>query len=271
MDEFIDYVDEIEEEYVEFEANIGRIRAFAVKAHGSQKDKNGLPYATHLDAVARNTVKLFGFDPTLVITAYLHDVVEDTKYSQDDIDATFPAEISDAIYAITKVSGKPNHEYIGEVAKEEVAAKVKLADLMHNTQPDRLAKLPESQQRRLKKKYFPAIYRLCKAVGIEPWVSHDEAVAAIHADSTLATKREITVGSLMKGDRFQFVENGDLFNVEKVSSAISGPGYTSRDVTMAGGDTLRIKAALKVILHPRIVTANILSKQVADYMGEAQS
>lgn len=272
MDEVADFdnSDFEDEDFYEygFSGLMGRVRAFAIKAHGSQKDKSGLPYVTHLDAVAVNTVRLFGFDPSLILTAYLHDVVEDTKYSQDDIDISFPFDVADAVYAITKKKGQPNHEYIGEVARDEIASKVKLADLMHNSDPARLALLPAHTSRRLKKKYYPAIYRLCSALEIESWISYEQAVAAIREESTQALPRELTVASLISGDHFQFVDNGAVFKVKKVSSAISGPGFTQRDITLSDESIIRVKSSIKVTLLPRKTSESFLAKTVAQYMGE---
>lgn len=276
MDEIFDYdyEDEIEDEFEDEDAAplmIAKVREFAAKAHGNQKDKSGLPYITHLDAVAANTVRLFGYEPELVTIAYLHDLVEDTRYTQDDVDVSFPSPVADAVYAITKRTGQANYKYIGEVAKDEAAAKVKLADLLHNTDPKRLEKLSPEVQRRLRKKYYPAIFRLCEAVGIESWVTREQAEAAIRDESALATSRSITVASLMRGDQIQFVENSKIFEIAHVSPAISGVnGSTSRDVTMVDGDTLRIRSALKVTLLPRKTSTAILDKTVAQYMGEAE-
>lgn len=261
MDEQIDYSSYDDE----FEGDIARVRAFVIKAHGSQKDKNGLPYITHLDAVARNTVRLFGFDKDLVLVAYLHDLVEDTKYRQADVDMTFPSHISDAVCAITKQNGEANHAYIDNLVKNNViGAKVKLADLMHNTDEQRMAKLPEYTVRRLRKKYYPAIWRLCNAVGIEPWVSFEQAVEAIRDESS--GTRQISVASLYKGDEFQFVENGDVFKVVKNTVVPATPGTSLRDVSVEGQERpLRIKATLKVHLQPR--NAKIVEKAIEDYMG----
>lgn len=268
-DEYV-YVDDDYDEYMEFDAPLGRVRAFAIKAHGNQKDKNGLPYVTHLDAVAANTVRLFGYDPDLLTVAYLHDVVEDTKYHQDDIDVSFPAHIADAVHAISKPSGEANYTYIGVVCEDEIAAKVKLADLLHNTSPDRLSALPDYTQQRLRKKYYPAIYRLCTALGIEPWISRDEAITAIRDSVFKAKPREIAVASLLKNDQIKFHPEGDTFTVEKVSAAISGPGFTQRDVSMSTGDTLRLKSSLMVTLLPRATSEIALNKDIAKYLGEGE-
>lgn len=272
MDEtVVDYIQRDAETGDDLAPSIGRVRAFAMKAHGNQKDKNGLPYVTHLDAVALNTVRLFGYDPVLLTVAYLHDVVEDTKYTQSDIDHNFSEDVATAVYAITKLKGEANPDYITAVAENEIASMVKLADIAHNTDPDRLALLSESTQSRLLKKYRPAIYRLCRALDIEPWVTYEEAVAAIRADAVSSKPREISVSSLLSGDKIKFAENGHVYEAVNISNAIMREGISYRDVRADDEDgtrVMRLRSSHKVTLMPRSSSAKWLDAQVAKYMGE---
>lgn len=154
---------------------------FAAELHGSQKDKSGLPYWTHLAAVWQNVIDLGG-GVEVQAAAILHDSVEDTSMDEDDLDALMPVRVADAVMAVTKRKGEENTKYIGRVIEAgRDAMLVKLADLYHNTDPDRLATLPAYTVVRLKAKYYDAIYRLEKELHIKHTITlaqRDEAVKA---------------------------------------------------------------------------------------------
>lgn len=238
----------------EFNPPVARVRDFAIKAHGSQKDKSGLPYITHLDAVAANVVRLFGFDPVLVTVAYLHDVVEDTRVRQSDIDTLFSEKVADAVDSISKRTNEPNYEYITFVIENPIAAKVKLADLLHNADAKRLSALPEYTSRRLRKKYYPAIYRISKSLGISPLISLEEAAQAIRdsaaplstTSAALSPTYSISVSSLRYGDVFQFSDNADWHEVYTVSSLTGTP--LRKKVVTRGGTEFNLPTSLKVTI-----------------------
>lgn len=70
-------------------ANLERAYTMAVEAHKFQRRKTGEPYIFHPIEVARICFEEIGLGPTAVICALLHDVVEDTEMSLDDIKAAF--------------------------------------------------------------------------------------------------------------------------------------------------------------------------------------
>ncbi len=100
----------------------------AVEAHAGQRDKCGEPYILHPLAVmgAMDTEEER-------IVAVLHDIVEDTDWSMEDIRNRFSTLISNAIEAITKRDTETYFEYIYRVKLNPLATKVKLADLKHNS------------------------------------------------------------------------------------------------------------------------------------------
>ena len=113
-------------------------RALCRKAHEGQLDKGGQPYWQHpfavADAVEGDSEKA---------TAYLHDVVEDTSYSLDDLrDAGFPECVVRAVDALTHREGEPYRAYLDRVRGNKVALAVKLADAAHNGDPTRPATTP---------------------------------------------------------------------------------------------------------------------------------
>ena len=119
---------------------IERAKAFGRKSHGSQVRKySGLPYFTHPEAVAAIVADL-GWDEATICAALLHDVVEDTPVTIEEIRAEFGDEIARIVAGVTDVSKKTdgNRRTRKQIDLQHLAqgdAKihtVKLADCIHN-------------------------------------------------------------------------------------------------------------------------------------------
>lgn len=117
----------------------------AIKAHQGQKDKGGKPYILHPIRVALN-VK--GKDEKIV--ALIHDVIEDTSYTIDDLDF-LTEEQRKALLLLTHDDNTPYMEYIEEVKKNKIASKVKLKDLEQNMNLKRLKTISNKDLKRLEK------------------------------------------------------------------------------------------------------------------------
>jgi (p)ppGpp synthase/HD superfamily hydrolase len=125
----------------------------AIHAHDMQLDKGGMLYVLHPLHVM-DTVE--GIDAKIV--AVLHDVIEDTETTLENLAAyEFPQEILDAIDAITKRKGEKKEAYWARVKANPLATRVKLADIAHNTSEARLAALSEDERQYLKGKYAKAL------------------------------------------------------------------------------------------------------------------
>lgn len=122
-----------------------RAMKIAYRQHAGQVDKAGIPYVFHPYHLAEQ----MGDDEYAVCAALLHDVVEDTDMTFSDLAAEgFPKEVIDALRCLTHREGVPYlGAYIEGIKANPLAAKVKLADLRHNSDPTRLppAKTPEDQ------------------------------------------------------------------------------------------------------------------------------
>lgn len=119
----------------------------AFKAHEGQLDKSGLPYILHPIHVAEQMD-----DEYSTCAALLHDVVEDTEYTIDDLKKEgFPQPVTDAVYALTRQTGMPYEDYIKIVKNNPLATKVKLADIEHNSDPTRMDKMKAEDIRRIEK------------------------------------------------------------------------------------------------------------------------
>ena len=100
---------------------------FAMFMHLGQLDKGGKPYIEHPIRVAEN---VYSFPEKIV--ALLHDCIEDTDLTLDDLSFHFPIEILRAVYSISKHVDEPYTIYIRRVSINTIARRVKIADLKDN-------------------------------------------------------------------------------------------------------------------------------------------
>ena len=108
----------------------------ATRMHDGQFDKGGKPYIMHPIAVMNI---LSSDDEELNCVALLHDVVEDTKTTWEDLyDLGCSTRIVEAVQALTKMPGQSYSEYQEGVFANRDAMLVKKADLTHNTDIRRL-------------------------------------------------------------------------------------------------------------------------------------
>lgn len=84
---------------------IERAYKFAKKAHAGVRRRSGEPYILHPIAVAKIVISELGLGSTSICAALLHDVVEDTEYTREDIEANFGTKIADIVEGLTKISG----------------------------------------------------------------------------------------------------------------------------------------------------------------------
>lgn len=106
----------------------------AYKAHHGQTDKCGAPYILHPVHLAEQME-----DEYSCCAALLHDTVEDTSVTLEDLTEIFPAEVVNAVRLLTHDKGTDYDDYVREIRNDPVAKAVKTADLMHNSDPARLA------------------------------------------------------------------------------------------------------------------------------------
>ena len=117
------------------------------EAHKDQVDKSGMPYVFHPFHVAEQMTS-----EASTIVALLHDVVEDTDYTLDDIAAQgFGKEIVEAVALMTHEDDVPYLDYVAKLKGNPIAREVKLADLAHNSDQSRLGEIDEETKQRLEK------------------------------------------------------------------------------------------------------------------------
>ncbi|MBQ7170299.1 MAG: HD domain-containing protein [Synergistaceae bacterium] len=103
-------------------------------AHHGQKDKAGRPYFTHPFTVAMSMDT-----EAEICAALLHDVIEDTNITLDDLREIFPPEVTEAVDVLTHRNSESYYNYIRRIKASPIARKVKLADLAHNMDITRIA------------------------------------------------------------------------------------------------------------------------------------
>lgn len=119
----------------------------AFAAHKDQVDKSGIPYVFHPIHLAEQMES-----EETAIVALLHDVVEDTEYTLQDIAAMgFPQEVLEALALMTHDEAVPYMDYVARLKGNPIARTVKLADLRHNSDLTRLDAVDEKALARIEK------------------------------------------------------------------------------------------------------------------------
>lgn len=122
------------------------------EAHKDQVDKTGLPYVFHPFHLAEQMT-----DELSTVCALLHDVVEDSEYTFDDLAGMgFPREVIEVLKLLTHDADEPYMDYVARIKPHPVARRVKLADLGHNSDLSRLDTTSEYALKR-NEKYKKAI------------------------------------------------------------------------------------------------------------------
>lgn len=122
------------------------------EAHKNQVDKSGMPYVYHPFHLAEQMET-----EDAVIVALLHDVVEDTNYTIDDIkEIGFSKRVIEALELMTHDKSVPYMDYVAKIKNNPIAKAVKIADLKHNSDLSRLD-IVDDKARKKAAKYADAI------------------------------------------------------------------------------------------------------------------
>jgi len=153
---------EFDDRLIEDLANAKKI---AKSAHEGQVDKAGKPYFEHVQTVSELASEIIlswneEYDDFLFqakIVGYLHDVMEDTSHTIDDLrKLELPSECILAIDTLTKRKGQDYNNYLSKVKLDKLAIVVKIADLTHNSDLSRLDSITPADLAR-HEKYIKAI------------------------------------------------------------------------------------------------------------------
>lgn len=117
------------------------------KKHKDQIDKSGIPYVFHPFHVAEQ----MDDEPTTIV-ALLHDIVEDTDVTFEELkELGFSDEVIDALKLMTHNKDIDYYDYVEMISKNPIARKVKIKDLEHNMDTTRLDKIEDKDVKRLEK------------------------------------------------------------------------------------------------------------------------
>jgi GTP pyrophosphokinase len=157
--------------YEEDRVNIRAAYELAVQAHATQRRKSGEPYILHPIAVAKICADEIGLGPTAIICALLHDVVEDTEVTLEDIRKQFGSRIAKIVDGLTKLDSAYNAEspqaenfrkVLSTLVDDVRVVLIKMADRLHNMRT--LGAMPRHKQLKIAAEtsyvYAPLAHRL---------------------------------------------------------------------------------------------------------------
>ena len=187
---------------------------FANSAHGEQKRSSGEPYIVHPLSVAEILVEL-GMDTDTICGALLHDVVEDTQYTVDDIRKRFGPFVAAMVDGVTKMTQLPifdkEEQQAGNFMKVLLAMSndirvmiIKLADRLHNIRT--LRYLPPHKQRRIAKETLSIYVPIARRMGMRTIYAELEDLSFRFLDPYAYSEIE-HVMLMKKEKREAFIEN----------------------------------------------------------------
>jgi GTP diphosphokinase / guanosine-3',5'-bis(diphosphate) 3'-diphosphatase len=193
---------------------IERAYRFAAERHEGQKRLSGEDFVEHPLAVAQILADL-GLDTTTLQAALLHDTVEDTEVSVEELDVEFGPEVSRIVDGLTKLDAlsfrSREHEQAENVRKMIVAMAgdirvllIKLADRLHNMRT--LSALPPDKQRRIATATLEIYAPLAHRLGVQQvkWELEDLSFKTLHP----GPYREIaSLVEKRRGERQQYVDS----------------------------------------------------------------
>lgn len=151
--------------------NLDKAYNLILKAHNYQRRKSGEPYVFHPIEVARICFEEIGLGATSIISALLHDVVEDTDTSLEEVEDVFGAKITKIVDGLTKLDGTYNIEnkqaenfkkVLSSLVYDVRVVLIKMADRLHNLRT--IGSMPREKQIRIAAEtsyiYSPLAHRL---------------------------------------------------------------------------------------------------------------
>jgi GTP pyrophosphokinase len=241
---------------------INRAYVFAMKMHGSQKRASGDPYFSHPIEVAGILTK-YRLDCASIITALLHDTIEDTPATQEDIEKLFGNEIARLVDGVTKLNRielQSDHAKQAENLRKLVLAMsedirvllVKLADRVHNMRTLHYISKPE-KRRRIALETMEIYAPLAERIGMQEikMELEDLAFAELHGDAR---------ASIIARLNFLREQGGDLIGriLEELRKTLEEAGVTA---TVSGREKTPYSIWLKM------QRKNVGFEQLSDIMA----
>ena len=172
-----------------------------MKAHGAQKRASGDPYFAHPIEVA-GILTEYRLDTAAIVTALLHDVIEDTPTTREEIVRLFGEEIADLVEGVTKLSRlelQSDHlrqaenlrKFILAISKDVRVLLVKLADRLHNMKT--LGFVSPAKRERISRETLDVYAPLARSIGCHKFATELEELSFKHLNPTArdAIKRRL--------------------------------------------------------------------------------
>ena len=211
---------------------IVRAARVAAEAHHGQFRRSGEPYVSHPVAVAGIAADL-GLDETTVVAALLHDAVEDTGITLEDLERDFGADVAAVVDGVTKLDrlafDSKEAQQAATIRKMFIAMAsdwrvllIKLADRLHNMRT--LAVMPVAKQQRIAQETLDVYAPLAHRLGVQQvkWQLEDLCFATLHPKryaeieqmvAARAPERDAYVGNVLDQLRGQLAEAGVICEV----------------------------------------------------------
>jgi len=171
------------------EALLNRAYVYAMRMHGAQKRASGDPYFAHPIEVA-GILTDYRLDTATIVTALLHDVIEDTPVTRKEIDELFGVEIGELVEGVTKLSklelssehlrqAENLRKFILAISKDVRVLMVKLADRLHNMRTLEYIQSPAKRER-IARETLDIYAPLARSIGVHRICTELEELAFEH-------------------------------------------------------------------------------------------
>src|SRR5579864_2669324 len=244
------------------EAALNRAYVYSMKAHGAQLRASGDPYFSHPVEVAGLLAQM-KLDSASIVTGLLHDTVEDTVATLDDIERLFGPEIARLVDGVTKLSRielqsdqtkqAENFRKLVLAMSEDIRVLlVKLADRLHNMQTLHFLK-DEERRRRIARETMDIYVPLAERIGMHRMKDQleDLAFAELHSEAR---------GSIIARLGFLREQGGDI-----VSRIVEELTETLKDGGLAAAISGREKSPYSI--WRKMQRKNVSFEQLADVMA----
>ncbi|MFO1536912.1 MAG: RelA/SpoT family protein [Actinomycetota bacterium] len=196
-------------------SRIEQAYALAREAHADQVRRSGEPYIVHPIGVAMILARL-GMDDVTLAGALLHDSVEDTRVTLEEVAAAFGPEVAQIVDGVTKLDrlqfdskeaqqAATLRKMLVAMAQDIRVLVIKLADRLHNMQT--IASLPEAKQRRIAQESLDVYAPLAHRLGIAEvkWQLEDLAFAVLYPKRYAEIEQMVWTRSPEREERLQQV------------------------------------------------------------------
>jgi guanosine-3',5'-bis(diphosphate) 3'-pyrophosphohydrolase len=214
------------------EALLNRAYVYAMRMHGSQTRASGDPYFAHPIEVA-GILTDYRLDTATIVTALLHDVIEDTAATREVIDGMFGEEIGELVEGVTKLSRlELNAEHVRQaenlrkfilaISKDVRVLMVKLADRLHNMRTLGFIKSADKRER-IARETLDIYAPLARSIGCHRICSELEELAFEHMNPMArnAIVRRLEALRVAQGGAVAVVSG-------EISSRLEGSGIPAR-------------------------------------------